>query len=78
MVEAARNYESQYTERRKLGQGAFGSVYLVCHKQENKNYAAKKMKVDFVPADLIECMKEVHLLCSMQHPNIVPYKEYFV
>ena len=51
MVEA-RNYVSQYTEGRQLGQGAFGTVYEVTHNQENKNYVAKKMKIGLLPSDL--------------------------
>ena len=61
----------------KLGH-AFGIVILVTHKQEKKKYVAKKMKFEPTPADLDKCLKEVELLRSMQHPNIVPYKEYFV
>ena len=79
MVEA-RNYESQYTEGKQLGQGAFGTVYEATHKQENKKYVAKKMKIDPLQSDddLMQCMKEVSLLSSMKHPNIVPYKDSFV
>ena len=78
MVEAAKNYESQYTEGRQLGKGSFGTVYEATHKQEKKKYVAKKMEIDLRPSDLMECLKEVDLLSSMQHPNIVPYKDYFV
>ena len=77
MVEA-KNYESQYTEGQKLGQGASGIVYLATHRQEKKKYVAKKTKFEPTPADLIKCLKEVELLRSMQHPNIVPYKDFFV
>ena len=77
MVEA-KSYESQYTEGEKLGQGGFGTVYLATHKHENKKYAAKKIKIGPKPADKTEKLKEVDLLLSMQHPNIVPYKEFFV
>ena len=45
MVEA-KNYESQYTEDRQLAQSAFGSVYEVTHKQDNKKYVARKLKID--------------------------------
>ena len=79
MVEPAKNYESQYTEGEKLAQqGAFGAVYLATHKQENKKYVAKKMEIGPNPSDLMEKLKEVNLLFSMKHPNIVPYKDYFV
>ena len=78
MVEAAKTYESQYTEGRQLGKGAFGTVYEATHKQENKKYVAKKLEIDPLPSDLMECLKEVSMLSSMQHPNIVPYKDFFV
>jgi serine/threonine protein kinase len=78
MVEPAKNYESQYTEGEKLGQGAFGVVYLATHKQENKKYVAKKIRIGPKPSDLIEKLREVDLLFKMEHPNIVPYKDYFV
>ena len=51
MVEA-KNYESQYTEGSQLGQGAFGTVYEVTHKQEERKYVANKMKIDIKPSDL--------------------------
>jgi len=35
------------------------------------------MKIDFQQSDLMECLKEVVLLYSMDHPNIVPYKGSF-
>jgi serine/threonine protein kinase len=78
MSEACGNYESQYTEGEKLGHGAFGAVYLTTHKQENKKYVARKMKIGPEPSDLMEKLKEVDLLLKMKHPNIVPYKDYFV
>ncbi len=36
------------------------------------------MQIGPKPSDLIEKLREADLLFSMQHPNIVPYKDYFV
>ncbi len=78
MVDAHADYVSKYTEHRLLGEGGYGAVYLVTHKAENKKYVAKKMKIGPNPDDLMEKMKEVKLLYKLKHPNIVPYKEYFI
>ncbi len=78
MVETRGNYESKYTEGEKLGQGRFGTVYQVIHKEENKKYVAKKLEFDPQATDLTQCLEELDLLISMQHDNIVSYKEYFV
>ena len=48
------------------------------HKAENKKYVAKKVKIGPDPSDLIDKLGEVKLLHSMKHPNIVPFKEFFV
>ena len=62
-----------------LGQGYFGKVYLVTNKTENnKKYVAKKMEFGPDPSSLMKCLKEVQLLYSIKHPNIVGYKDYFI
>ena len=78
MVESAKSYDSQYQEGKLLGKGAFGAVYLATHRQKNKQYVAKKMEFEPTPDGLIKCLNEVKLLASMEHPNIVLFKEYFV
>ncbi len=78
MVDAHGDYESKYTQHELLGEGGFGAVYLVTHKAENKKYVAKKMKIGPNPSDLSKKFKEVELLHKLKHPNIVPYKEFFI
>jgi serine/threonine protein kinase len=78
MVESAKSYDSQYMEDKWLRRGAFGAVYLATHRQENKQYVANKMEFEPTPDGLSKCLNEVKLLASMQHPNIVLFKEYFV
>jgi serine/threonine protein kinase len=77
MVDAHGDYESKYTEHELLGEGGFGSVYLVTHKVENKKYVAKKVKVGPDTSDLIAKLSEVKLLQDLKHPNILSCKEFF-
>ena len=36
---------NQYTMMTKLGEGAFSTVYRVKRKEDNKEYAMKKMRI---------------------------------
>lgn len=58
-----------YTDIRQIGSGGFGSVYEVKHKLDSRKYALK-----FVPVDSkCFCKREVEVLASMDHKNIVRY-----
>jgi len=64
---------------RTVGQGSFGKVYLVKHKVERKLYCLKTIKLEGIPeSERRACQMEVKLLTTMQHPNIVGFKESFV
>ena len=62
----------------ELGKGAFGSVYIVKRKEDTKIYAMKRVKISQLNTKEKEnALNEVRILASLNHPNIVGYKEAF-
>lgn len=65
-----------FKEEKRLGMGANGSVYL-CQHVLNGNYlghfAVKKIAVGHSQEYLLRILREVRLLESLRHPNIISY-----
>ncbi|XP_021335808.2 eukaryotic translation initiation factor 2-alpha kinase 1 isoform X1 [Danio rerio] len=67
-------YLSEFEEIATLGKGSYGKVFRVTNKLDGQEYAVKKILIKKVTRD--DCMKvlrEVKVLSSLQHPNIVGY-----
>uniref|UniRef100_A0A671R1G4 Eukaryotic translation initiation factor 2-alpha kinase 1 n=1 Tax=Sinocyclocheilus anshuiensis TaxID=1608454 RepID=A0A671R1G4_9TELE len=67
-------YLSEFEETATLGKGSYGKVFKVTNKLDGQEYAVKKILIKKVTRD--DCMKvlrEVKVLSSLQHPNIVGY-----
>jgi Protein kinase domain/Cyclic nucleotide-binding domain len=64
---------SNLTKHRMLGQGAFGSVWLVTDRQSNSPYALKAIRKRMLLDSNQEqgVMREKELLCLLQHPFIL-------
>jgi NIMA (never in mitosis gene a)-related kinase len=63
---------------KKLGEGAFSEVYQGKRKSDNTIYAIKKVKMQKLTAKEKEnALNEVRILASIQHPNIIGYKDCF-
>ena len=61
-----------------LGKGAFGRVDLVKRKEDGKIYAMKCVKISQLNTKEQEnALNEVRVLASINHPNIIGYKEAF-
>ncbi|XP_077998561.1 serine/threonine-protein kinase PDIK1L-like [Glandiceps talaboti] len=59
-----------YQKLKRLGSGAFGSVYLLQHKKSKKKYAGKRIECD--DGEELECvMKEMMNMAKLEHKNIV-------
>lgn len=63
---------------KELGKGAFGAVSIVKRKEDGKVYAIKRVKISQLNTKEREnALNEVRILASLNHPNIVGYKEAF-
>ena len=63
---------------KELGKGAFGSVTIVKRKEDNKIYAMKRVKIGRLgKKEKDNSFNEVRLLASLNHKNIIGYKEAF-
>ena len=69
---------SDFTMGKQLGKGAFGAVYQVTRKEDSKTYAMKIVKISSLSLKEREAaLNEIRILASLQHPNIIGYKEAF-
>ncbi|KAJ1845857.1 putative serine/threonine-protein kinase iks1 [Coemansia sp. RSA 2708] len=70
-------YERFFSEQRKLGKGLRGSVFSCQHILDSVylgHYAVKKVAVGNNHQWLKRMLREVKLLESLRHPNVVEYK----
>ena len=69
---------NDYEFIKPLGKGSFGSVMLVKNKKKNVIYAMKRINLSNSDKKEIEAsLNEIRLLYSLNHPNIIGYKESF-
>lgn len=59
--------------QKKLGEGAFGSVWLGRHEETGQSFALKQLPVNGDKAALAEIRKEIDILRKCRHANIVCY-----
>lgn len=58
---------------KKLGQGTFGKVQLGINKETGQEVAIKTIKKSKIEseADLVRIRREIQIMSSVQHPNII-------
>ncbi|KRX09722.1 Protein kinase-like domain [Pseudocohnilembus persalinus] len=62
----------------KIGEGSYSSVHKVIKKSDGKSYALKKVKLQGLkPKEKENALNEVRILASINHPNIISYKDTF-
>ncbi|CDW85297.1 protein kinase domain containing protein [Stylonychia lemnae] len=62
----------------KLGEGAYSQVFKVKRISDGAEYAMKKVKmIKLSERERQNAVNEVRILASIQHPNIIAYKEAF-
>eukprot|EP00347_Sterkiella_histriomuscorum_P011905 403370648 len=63
---------------KKIGEGAFSQVYRVIRINDNVEYALKQVKMaKLSDKEKQNALNEVRILASIQHPNVIAYKEAF-
>ena len=69
---------SDFTTIKKLGEGAFSTVYSVKRKSDDTVYAMKKVKMGKLSEkEKQNALNEIRILASIQHPNVINFKEAF-
>jgi NIMA (never in mitosis gene a)-related kinase len=68
-----------FTVIKKLGDGAYSSVYKVQRLDDNDVYALKKVKMlSLTEKEKENALNEVRILASIDHPNVIGFKEAFI
>ena len=63
----------------KIGDGAYSQVYKVKRKLDSKIYALKQVNLPkFNKKDIENAINEVRILASIDHPNVIKYKDAFI
>jgi NIMA (never in mitosis gene a)-related kinase 1/4/5 len=70
---------SDFTIIKKLGDGAYSSVFKVRRHDDNDIYALKKVKMlNLSDKEKENALNEVRILASIDHPNVIGYKDAFI
>lgn len=69
MMVSKERYASEFVEIEKLGDGGFGTVHRSLNRLDSTEYAVKKI----IGGSLETVLREVKILASLDHPNIVRY-----
>ena len=69
---------NQFQIQKKLGEGAFSTVFAVKRISDGAQYAMKKVKMGKLSEkEKQNAVNEVRILASINHPNVIGYKEAF-
>lgn len=72
------NQSNQFTIVKKLGEGAFSTVYSVKRNSDGAIYAMKKVKMGkLTEKEKSNALNEIRILASINHVNVIGYKEAF-
>ena len=71
------NIKNNYKKTKVLGQGSFGTVYLVKHKLLNNLFAMKVIKKTNKSEKDEVLMNEINILRKLDHPNIVKINDFY-
>ena len=62
----------------KIGEGAYSQVFKVLRRSDREVYALKKVYMTKLkPKEKNNALNEIRILASVNHPNVISYKEAF-
>lgn len=67
-----------YEKQNFIGQGTYGAVFKAKSKEDNEIYALKQVKLEGSVSSTgfpVAGLREINVLLSLQHPNIIKVKE---
>ena len=78
VTKGVKNPREVYLRQKALGQGSFGTVYLVKHIQLHRYFAMKVIKKQKRNKDEEEnLMNEINILRKLDHPNILKITDFY-
>src|SRR5258705_12128695 len=60
-----------YIDEDRIGSGGFGEVYRCRRKEDDAKFALKRLAANSDASAIARFVKEVRILSSLDHPNIV-------
>jgi len=70
---------SDFAIIKKLGDGAYSSVFKVRKNDDNQFYALKKVNmISLSDKEKENALNEIRILASIDHPNVIGYKDAFI
>ena len=75
VTDSGANPEEVYQKVKQIGEGSFGEVWQVVHKQFRKSYAMKIMQMS-QGINIKEIKNEINILKQLDHPNILKILEF--
>jgi len=79
MSEGEKKVYGDYEVVKPIGKGKFAVVYRAFRTTDNETVALKRISVDSIDEKARDkCLKEVKLLQSLDHPNVIKYLDSFI
>ena len=73
----SKSFKHNYKKLCKLGNGSFGKVYKAKENDTEKIVAVKQISINNSEFNYDLILKEINVLSSISHPNIVKYYKYY-
>ena len=71
--------EKKFIVEKEIGKGSFSRVFRVRRTKDNKTYALKRIEIGKMKEkEKQNALNELRILASLNHPNIIKYRDCFL